>query len=142
MLTKISKLLWKHRTPRLGGKGVYPEDFPRSALGSAPLVEGDRLWYVNNRNEVVCLDIAPLKKGTGEPKPAWTVDTRKEFKVFPHLPLMQGGFAASVGGYKGWLYVVTHNGIDWDVNRAPAPDAPSLTASRPVPPQVGEGGGT
>ena len=31
------------------------------------LIEGDRLWYLNNRSEVVCFDIAPLKKGTGKP---------------------------------------------------------------------------
>ena len=105
---------------------MYPQDFPRSALGSVPLVEGDRLWYVNNRSEVVCFDIAPLKTGTGEPRPVWAVDMRKEYQVFPHLPMMQFGFAASVGGYKGWLYVVTHNGVDESHAKVPAPDAPSL----------------
>jgi hypothetical protein len=56
------KLLWEHRTPRLSGKGVsWGEAQPHAALGSAPLVEGDRLWLVNNRHEVVCFDIAPLK---------------------------------------------------------------------------------
>ncbi|MDB5309328.1 MAG: hypothetical protein JWO38_3530 [Gemmataceae bacterium] len=49
------KPLWEHRTPRLSGKGVvWNEDFPHASLGSAPLVEGDRLWCVNNRTEVVC----------------------------------------------------------------------------------------
>jgi outer membrane protein assembly factor BamB len=65
------KLLWEHRSPRLSGKGVsWAEDFPSAALGSAPLVEGDRLWHVNNRTEVVCFDIGPLKKGTGKPTEA------------------------------------------------------------------------
>lgn len=117
------KPLWKHRTPRLGN---YPADYPRSALGSAPLVEGDRLWYVNNRHEVVCLDIAPLKKGTGDPREVWKLDMRKQLGVFPHLPGMQGGFAASVAGYKDKLYVVTHNGVDENHANIPSPNAPSL----------------
>jgi outer membrane protein assembly factor BamB len=115
------KLLWKHRTPRANSG-----DFGRAALGSAPLVEGDRLWYVNNRTEVVCFDIGPIKKGTGEPRGLWKLDMRKELGVFPHLPLMQDGFAASVGGHQDRLYVVTHNGVDENHVRVPSPGAPSL----------------
>jgi outer membrane protein assembly factor BamB len=117
------KLLWKHRTPRIGN---FVSDFPRSALGSAPLVEGDRLYYVNNRHEVVCLDVAPLKKGTGEPKEVWKLDMPGKLGVFPHLPLMQRGFAASVAGYNDRLFVVTHNGVDETHVNIPAPNAPSL----------------
>lgn len=117
------KLIWKHRTPRYGS---YPIDFPRAAIGSAPLVEGDRLWYTNNRNEVVCYDIGPLKKGTGIPKEVWKLDTIRDLKVFPHRPMMQFGFAASVAGYKDKLYVVTHNAVDDGHIKVPFPNAPSL----------------
>jgi len=117
------KFLWKHRTPRLG---KYIADWPYAALGSAPLVEADRLWYVNNRHEVVCFDIAPLRKGTGEPREVWKLDMREDLGVFPHLPGMQGGFAASVAGYKDKLYVVTHNGVDETHIHIPSPNAPSL----------------
>jgi len=121
------KILWKQRTPRLSGKDVsWGEDYSRAALGSVPLIEGNRLWYVNNRSEVVCLDIAPIKKATGDPKELWKLDMRKELGVFPHLPLMQSGFAASVAGYKEKLYVVTHNGVDVTHINIPKPDAPSL----------------
>jgi len=121
------KLLWQHRTPRLSGKDVnWVEDFSHAALGSAPLVEGDQLWYVNNRSEVVCFDIALLKKGTGEPREVWKLDMRAKLGVFPRLPVMQEGFAASVAGYKDRLYVVTHNGVDENHVKVPAPDAPSL----------------
>jgi outer membrane protein assembly factor BamB len=118
------KLLWSHRTPRL----KYPGDYGYSALGSVPLVEGDRLWYVNNRHEVVCFDLAPLKKGTGEPREVWKLDLPKDLGVFPHLPVMQFGFAASAAGHGDKLYVVTHNGVDNSRAevRVPAPDAPSL----------------
>lgn len=123
------KRLWEHRTPRLSGQGVSTfEAQPHAALGSAPLVEGDRLWYVNNRSEVVCFDISPLKKATNTPAELWKLDLRKELGVFPHLPLMQYGFAASVAGHKDRLYVVTHNGIDYTEKGevVPKPDAPSL----------------
>jgi outer membrane protein assembly factor BamB len=121
------KLLWRHRTPRLSGKGVAVyEDFSQSALGSVPFIEGDGLWYVNNRTEVVCFDIVPLKKGTGQPVEVWKLDMRKELGVYPHLPLMQSGFAASVAAYKDKLYVVTHNGVDESHINIPAPNAPSL----------------
>jgi outer membrane protein assembly factor BamB len=116
------KPLWKLRTPRRGGFS----DWPGSALGSVPLIEGDRLWYTNNRHEVVCFDISPLKKGAGDPKEAWKIRLAEDLGVFPYLPIMQSGFAASVAGYKDWLYVVTHNGVDEDHITIPKPDAPSL----------------
>ena len=121
------KLLWKHRTPRLSGNRVgWGEDFVQASLGSVPMLGGDRLWYVNNRSEVVCFDIAPLRNGTGEPREVWKLDMRKDLKVYPHLPLMQFGFAASVAGWKDKLYIVTHNGVDETYRNIPAPDAPSL----------------
>ncbi len=117
------KFLWKQRTPRIGN---YVEDFARSALGSAPLVEGNRLWFTNNRCEVVCLDIAPLKTGKGEPREVWKLDMRKQLGVFQHLPLMVSGLAASVAADAERLFVVTHNGVDENRVKLPAPDAPSL----------------
>lgn len=149
------KQLWKQRTPRLLTRerdgisigsvlramftGVAPrvsekdvfteEDVPLAPLGSAPLIEGDRLWFVNNRSEVVCLDIGPLKKGTGLPREAWKLDMRKELKVYPLLRpgcWLEFGVYASVAADKDRLFVVTHNGVDESHTRVAAPDAPSL----------------
>ncbi|MGL6076215.1 MAG: PQQ-binding-like beta-propeller repeat protein [Fimbriiglobus sp.] len=124
------KLLWKHRTPRLSGRGVRDyEDARYSPIGSAPLIEGDRLWYVNNRSEVVCYDIAPLKNGIAEPRHVWALDMRKEFKVFPQVEACVAstqGFGPSVGGYKDYLYVGTRNSASTNDGRVPSPDAPSL----------------
>jgi outer membrane protein assembly factor BamB len=33
-------------------------DWPKQGVASTPVVEGDKLWYVSNRAEVVCLDVA------------------------------------------------------------------------------------
>ena len=74
------KFLWQYASPRLAT--TLSEDWPHSAMGGAPLVEGDRLWFMTNRCEVVALDIGPLKRGDGVPKELWKVDMRKEFDVF------------------------------------------------------------
>ena len=118
------KLLWTYSVPRRTDDWVM--DFPWSAHGSAPLAGGDRLWFVDSRNDVVCLDVGPLQKGTGEPRVLWKLDTVAKLGVYPHRPLMQAGSAASVAGYKDWLYVVTHNGVDESHVKVPKPDAPSL----------------
>jgi outer membrane protein assembly factor BamB len=104
------ELAWRHRTPRIP-RGTWVEDFAMSSLGSVPYVDGDRLWYMNNRNEVVCFDIAPLKAGAGEPRLVSSYDTRKELGVFAHKPLMSGGMAASIAGDKDHVYVVTRANI-------------------------------
>jgi len=50
------KFLWQHSNEKLltGRK----HDWPQQGVCSTPLVENDRLWYVSNRGEVVCLDTA------------------------------------------------------------------------------------
>jgi len=41
-------------------------------------VEGDCLWFTGLGPELVCLDIAPLKRGEGEPTVVWQHDMRRE----------------------------------------------------------------
>lgn len=120
------KLLWQHRSPRL--TAGYEQDMSYGAIGSVPLVEGNRLWYVNNRCEAVCFDITPLKNGTGNPREMWKLDMPKELNVYPRTLVMLGGGGASVASYQDKLYVVTHNGISWDPQGPviPSPKAPSL----------------
>src|SRR5262249_35097051 len=119
-------LLYQYVSPRLGKGANGFEDFPGTGMGCSPLIEGNRLWLINNRSEVVWFDIEPLKKGAAEPKLLWSVDLRKEFGVITHFPMMMFGFHASVVGYKDWLYIVTGNGVDETHVTVPAPDAPSL----------------
>jgi outer membrane protein assembly factor BamB len=118
------KELYRYVSPRR--REGWTHDFSYAGMGSTPTVEGDRLWFVSNRAEVVCLDIGPLQKGTGEAKVAWKVDLMKEYGVYPHNPMMQGGFQASVAVYKDWVYAVTGNAVDEGHTNIPAPNAPSL----------------
>ena len=46
--------LWQHSNEKLPTGRVH--DWPLQGVCAAPLVEGERLWYVTNRGEVVCLD--------------------------------------------------------------------------------------
>jgi outer membrane protein assembly factor BamB len=48
------KFLWQHSSEKLPTGRIH--DWPQQGVGSTPVVEGDRLWYVTNRGEVVCLD--------------------------------------------------------------------------------------
>jgi outer membrane protein assembly factor BamB len=48
------KFLWQHSNEKLPTGRVH--DWPLQGVCAAPLVEGERLWYVTNRGEVVCLD--------------------------------------------------------------------------------------
>ena len=50
------KLLWQSAHPKLGAGRV--NDWPLQGVCSTPAVDGDRVYYVSNRAEVVCADDA------------------------------------------------------------------------------------
>jgi len=96
-------------------------------LGGSPLVEGESLWYVTNRWEVVCLDIGPLLRNTGPPRERWVVDLVKEFGVFPRALLMGPPRHCSIApSYGQRIFITTGNGIDESYLKVPAPQAPAL----------------
>ena len=116
--------LWQHLTQRVGDR---VHDWPYISTASPPLVEGERLWYLTNRWEVVCLDIGPLLKRTGQPREVWKLDMPRELGVFGHCPSMATNVRCAIGpSYKGMIYIITGNGVGADHRTVPAPDAPSL----------------
>jgi outer membrane protein assembly factor BamB len=98
-------------------------DYPKVGIVSTPAVEGDRLWYVNNRCEVVCSD-ARGDEAAKKEKVLWTYDMIKELGVFPCQastcsPLVLGDL----------VFLVTGNGVNvGDQHKLPAPKAPSFIA--------------
>ena len=48
------KFLWQHSSEKLPTGRVH--DWPLQGICCAPLVEGNRLWFVGSRGEVICLD--------------------------------------------------------------------------------------
>jgi outer membrane protein assembly factor BamB len=124
--------LWQAVHDKLPSGLVH--DWPKEGVCSTPAVEGNRLYYVSNRCEVVCATTEGLGKGNeGEqdekykgPQKAdfvWRYDMMKELNVFPHnlsacSPLLVGDV----------LFVVTANGVDENHINIPAPEAPSFIA--------------
>jgi outer membrane protein assembly factor BamB len=121
------KFLGQYVSPRGKGAGAGRGDRPRQSIGSCPLVEGDRLWFITNRWEVVCLDGSPLRRGEREPHEVWKIDLHKEFGVKTDAFTMAAGIAPSLAAsYKDLIYAVTGNSRDQHPLPVSAPDAPSL----------------
>lgn len=126
------KFLWQAVHDKLPAGRV--NDWPEEGICSSPIVEGDRLYYVNNRAEVVCADVNGMAngnqgvqdetyKGPDDVDVIWRLDMIGQLGVFPHnlavcSPLIVGDT----------LFVVTANGVDEGHINIPAPSAPSFLA--------------
>ncbi|MFL5339390.1 MAG: PQQ-binding-like beta-propeller repeat protein [Gemmataceae bacterium] len=126
------KFLWQHVNDKLPSSLVH--DWPHEGVCSTPTAEGNRVWYVSNRCEVVCLDAEGFANGnqgvTDEPYQdatdadvLWRYDMMKHLNVFPHnmsacAPLIVGDT----------LFVITSNGVDEGHVNIPSPNAPSFIA--------------
>src|SRR5262249_8223292 len=95
-------------------------DWPDEGICSSPVVEGDRLYFVNNRAEVVCAEVAGAG---GKSKDLWTYDMIGKQGVFPHNLAVCSPLAVG-----DTLFVVTANGVDEGHINIPRPDAPSFLA--------------
>jgi len=134
------KLLWKWNAP----PKQFPKDIdgfnlgiheipPQMGVCSTATVDGNRVYFVSQRFEVVCLDVnGPAGTQSGEARVVWAFDMQEKVRAFPcdaanGSPLIDGNL----------VYVQTSNGIDRnsfsnpekEKNRKfPAPDAPNVIA--------------
>ena len=87
------RFLWQASSEKLPSGGA--QDWPLQGICCSPLVEGDRLWYVTSRGEVVCLDAAGFYDGEDdgpvqdtvdlqEADTVWKFDMMAELKVSQH----------------------------------------------------------
>ncbi len=89
------EFLWQHSNNKLPTGRVH--DWPTLGICSAPLVDGNRLWYVTNRGEVVCLDTEGFRDGENdgpfvqeevtvenEADVVWVFDMMKQLNVSQH----------------------------------------------------------
>jgi outer membrane protein assembly factor BamB len=93
-----------------GGQGVV----------SVPVIEGNRLYYLSNRCELICASTEG-KPGTTQADILWRLDLMKELDVYPHKhpassPLIAGDL----------VFVCTSNGVDEE--KVHSPKAPSFIA--------------
>jgi outer membrane protein assembly factor BamB len=108
------KFLWQAIHKKLPGGQVV--DWPYEGIASSPAVEGDRLYYVSNRCELVC---ASVESG----KAIWTLDMMGTLGVFPHNLSVCAPLVVD-----DCVFVVTANGVNEDHVNIPAPKAPSFLA--------------
>ncbi|MGA2067112.1 MAG: PQQ-binding-like beta-propeller repeat protein [Thermoguttaceae bacterium] len=133
------KLLWQWRAPprkvpaSIGGFSIGISGIPaQMGVCSSAAVEGQRVYFVSNRFEVLCLDAAarPPDPEAGKPRVVWSLDMFDKLGVFPcdaanGSPLVDGDL----------VYVQTSNGVDRNTfadaskeknRKFPAPAAPNL----------------
>lgn len=112
------KFLWQHCLEKLPTGRVH--DWPNQGICCAPLVDGDKLWYVTSRGEVVCLDTegfldgendGPFNKEPNENKDEadviWKLDMMSQLNVSQHNMC-----SCSVTCAGDLLFVNTANGVD------------------------------
>ena len=130
--------LWQFSEEKLPNGRTH--DWPLQGIGASPLVEGNRMWFVSNRCEAVCLDTEGFRDGendgpyVNEPLMAhdeadvvWRYDLIKELGVFPHtLGMGPHRRCSPTASYKNRIYIVTGNGVDMSHVNIPAPGSPSL----------------
>ena len=112
------KLIWELPSPRYMEGVTPPFHFDQWKLGicSHPVVDGERVFVVGNRGEVLCVD-----RNTGAV--VWRYDFIKELNVVPHdvcgsTPLIVGDL----------VFACTSNGLDDHHDKVPSPQAPTLVA--------------
>lgn len=136
------ELLWQLNIPKLGTGKVSDWEF--LGICSSPAVDGDRVYFVTNRCEVICLDVHGMENGNDGPYQdegqymagpgnekmevtstdadiIWVMNMIDECGVFPHNITSS---SVLVVGDRVW--VSTSNGVDYGHVETPAPFAPCL----------------
>ncbi len=141
---KTGAFLWQLVVPKLASGKV--NDWENLGLLCSPTVEGNRIYLVTSRCEVLCIttdglakeNVGPFKDegqymaGPGKPKIepgpqdadiVWRYDMMDELGVFPH-----NASNCSILVIGDMLYVCTSNGQDWTHVNVPSPNSPSFIA--------------
>jgi len=124
--------LWQDSSEKLPTGRVH--DWPLQGICCAPLVEGDRLWYVTSRGEVKCLDTEGFRDGENDgPYTAEKVEAENEADVVWVLNMMKelgvsqhNMCSCSVTSAGDLLFVITGNGVDEGHINLPNAQAPSF----------------
>ncbi len=128
---KTGKFLWQHSSEKLSSGRVH--DWPNQGICCAPLIDGDLLYYVTSRGEVVCLDtkgFADDKNDGIQTEPNQNKDEADviwSFNMMKSLAVSQHNMCScSVTCAGNLLFVNTSNGVDEGHQNLPSEDAPSF----------------
>jgi outer membrane protein assembly factor BamB len=126
------KFLWQYSAEKLSTGRIH--DMPNQGICCSPMVEGERLWMVTNRCEVVCVDtlgftdrendgpfVSEENENEGEADIVWKFDMMSELNVTPH-----NMSTCSVTSAGDLLFVSTSQGMDDSHQKIPDAKAPSL----------------
>lgn len=128
------EFLWQQTHTKL--ESGRANDWPFQGVASAPLVEGERLYYVSNRAVLICLDIQGFRDGendgpvtdetlTGQfnADVIWQLDMMEEVGTYPHNLANSSPVA-----WGNMIFVSTANGHDESHVNVPSPRAPAIIA--------------
>jgi outer membrane protein assembly factor BamB len=131
---KTGEFLWQLTREKLPQGRV--NDWPEQGICSAPAVEGNRLWVVTNRCELMCLDTEGFLDGKNDGPYTdevdadkqdadiiWSLDMMDELGVFPHNLATSSPLV-----YEDLVLLLTSNGVDEAHLELPSPRAPSFIA--------------
>src|SRR5205814_970610 len=110
---QTGKFLWQLLVPKRE-EDIY-FDWPQSGISSPVTVEGNIVYLVSNRGEVLCLDA--LKSGAV----LWRFNLTTQAGIWSH-----DAAHSSILIHGNHLYLNTGTGVDNTHKRVRAPDAPSL----------------
>lgn len=128
------EFMWQLSREKLAAGRV--NDWLLQGICSVPAIEGDRMWVVTNRCELMCLDTEGFLDGENDgviqdevdatkqdADIIWNLDMIEELGVFPHnlatsSPVVLGDM----------VYVVTSNGVDEAHLNVPSPRSPCFLA--------------
>jgi outer membrane protein assembly factor BamB len=140
---QTGKFLWQLVVPKRE-EDVY-FDWPKSGIASSATVEGDRVYLVSNRGEVMCLDVNGMANGNDGPfmdedahmtptnSPTVLRHSNLDADIIWLFNLTTGAGIwshdaahSSILIYGDYLYLNTSTGVDNTHKRIRTPDAPSL----------------
>jgi len=139
---KDGSLCWQLVVPRIGGDRHH--DWPMVGICSPPTVEGNRVYVLTNRSEVLCLDLNgqsdgnngefqgegwymapsgefPYKVTEKDADIIWCYDLKLQLGICPH-----DSPHASILLDGNLLYMNTCSGVDHRHLETASPDAPAL----------------
>ncbi len=128
------EFLWQHASEKLAAGRV--NDWPYQGVCSSPLVEGDIVYYVTNRCELVALDAKGFRDGQNNgPYTEEKFKTEKDADIIWKFDMMEevGSQPHNMSNsspvtYGDLIYVSTSNGQDESHVNIPSPKAPSIIA--------------
>jgi outer membrane protein assembly factor BamB len=128
------KFLWQAVSDKLDSG--WENDFSEIGACSSPAVEEKKLYYVNNRGELVCLDTEgfmdgkndgafrdEVRKGPTDADIIWKLDMMKDLGVYQHNMANSSPVI-----WEDMVFIETSNGRDGNDEKVPAPKAPSFIA--------------